>query len=552
MAKTPTYTRVRLRYGRHQILPVMRVLYELVEYRMIYSFHEFELDTDHLELRKSGEPQKIEPQVFSLLELLVSNHHRIVSKDEINQQVWGGRVVSEATLNSRIRSARLAIGDNGKEQKLIKTAHNRGFRFIGDPASSNYVLIQDHLFENHELTNSQNSVGRPSIAVLPFHMLSNDHFHDVYAEAISHEIIVGMSRLHWLHIIARGSSFRFRGADTDISVVGKLLGVRYVLSGSLRIVGKIGICTVELYNSVDGRVIWADEFEGSLEDLLVLKSKVMPRIVAIIESQIQSTEILETKGIATENLDAWATYHRGLWHMFRFNRHDNEIATQLFKRTISMDSQFARAHSGLSFTHFQNAFIGFTRGENNQRVLARKHAEIGFEIDPFDPFVNLTMGRTEMLCGDFEAAIPWLDRCLELRPNYAFAIYSRGLVDAVLGNGLDSQRHSMKALSLSPLDPLLYAMLCCRGLSHLVRGEYALASDWAERGAIRPNSHLLIWTIAAMSHELAGNQVKAEKWVKRIKETDPKFEHSRFFRSFPIHDNHTRSATQNSLMRLGL
>ena len=141
---------------------------------------------------------------------------------------------------------------------------------------------------------------------------------------------------------------------------------------------------------------------------------------------------------------------------------------------------------------------------------------------------------------------------MEYRPSYAFAIYNRGLVDAVLGNGMDSQRRSMKALSLSPLDPLLYAMLCCRGLSHLVRGEYTEASDWAERGAVRPNSHLHIWAIAAMSHELAGNKEKAQKWVTKINKSNSSYNHSQFIRSFPIRHSHTKSIIENSLIRLGL
>jgi len=521
---------------------------------MIYSFDEFELDTNYLELRQNGVSQKIEPQVFSLLELLVSNHHRIVTKDEINQYVWAGRVVSEATVNSRIRSARLAIGDDGKVQRYIKTAHKRGFRFIGDPVSSGDASVQGHLldtFEQEDIHGVNDRQGRPSIAVLPLHLLSNNSQYKVFADAISHELIVELSRLHWLHIIARGSSFRFRSADTDVTLVGKMLGVRYVLSGSLRISNNKGICIVELSNTVDGQVIWADEFEGPIEDLLVIRSKIISRIVAIIETQIQTNEIIETEKLSTENLDAWSAYHRGLWHMYRFNRHDNAVAKTLFQHAIEIDPKFSRAQAGLSFTHFQNAFIGFTNDQSNQCKLAKKHAEFGFEIDPFDPFVNLTMGRAEMLFGDFEASIPWFDRCLEFRPNYAFAIYNRSLVDAVIGNGIDSQRCSMKALSLSPLDPLLYAMLCCRGLSHLVRGEYEPASDWAERGAIRPNSHLHIWVIAALSHELAGNREKAAKWVTKINKNAPKFEHGQFFQSFPFRDNHTRSVATDSLVRLG-
>lgn len=328
---------------------------------MIYNFEDFELDTDYLELRLSGKPQKLEPQVYSLLELLVSNHHRIVSKDEINEHVWVGRIVSDATVNSRIRSARLAIGDNGADQKFIKTTHNRGFRFIGNPVSSEYIPAQDHaeeMLKQLKLDEENKQHGRPSIAVLPLQLLSNDHQYQIFADAISHELIVELSRLHWLHIIARGSSFRFRDANADVSLIGKLLNVEYVLTGSLSVVGKMGICTVELHNSNNGQVIWADEFEGPIEDLLILRSKIVPRIVAIIETQIQTNEILSFEAISTEDLDAWTAFHRGLWHMFRFNQHDNAISGQLFKRAIKLDPKFSRAHSGLSFTHFQNAFIG--------------------------------------------------------------------------------------------------------------------------------------------------------------------------------------------------
>jgi TolB-like protein/tetratricopeptide (TPR) repeat protein len=521
---------------------------------MIYSFEDFELDTDYLELRKSGEQLKIEPQVYSLLELLISNHHRVVSKDEINQHVWAGRIVSEATVNSRIRSARLAIDDNGTTQRFIRTTHNRGFRFIGNPVSSEYVETQVRAEETVEQSKSgedSDQHGRPSIAILPLQLLNNDHQYQIFADAISHELIVELSRLHWLHIIARGSSFRFKGANADVSAIGKLLNVHYVLTGSLSIAANMGVCTVELHDTSDGQVIWADEFEGPIEDLLVLRSKIVPRIVAIVETQIQTNEISTSDTISTENLDAWAAYHRGLWHMYRFNQHDNAISENLFKRAIKLDPKFSRAHSGLSFAHFQNAFIGFTPDHDEQCNLARVHAEIGFELDPFDPFANLTMGRVAMLFGDFESSISWFDRSLEYRPSYAFAIYNRGLVDAVLGNGVDSQRLSMKAISLSPLDPLLYAMLCCRGLSHVVRKEYSEASDWAERGAIRPNSHLHIWAIAAMSHELAGNTEKARKWVMKINEAEPKFENTQFFQSFPIRDIGTKLITKESLIRLG-
>jgi len=520
---------------------------------MIYRFHNYELDTGYLELRKSGVRQKVEPQVFALLELLISNSQRVVSKAEINEHVWADRIVTDATVNSRIRSARLAIGDTGKHQKFIQTLHNNGFRFIGNPTISDRVSVQNYeigALSETDVVDVADDPPRPSIAVLPFLLIGGEPKHRFFADAVSHEIIVELSRLHWLHITARGSSFRFRNHSTDICKVGKILQVRYVLTGSLRIADGFGICAVELLKTVDGSVVWADEFEGPIEDLLELQLKIVPRVVAIIEGQIQSAEARNSASIPTEDLDAWAAYHRGLWHMYRFNHHDNQIAGQMFKRAITNENSFARAYCGLSFTHFQNAFVGFTNDTENQRRLAKKTADRGFELDTFDPFANMTMGRTEMLFGNYGESIPWFERCLDLNPNYAFAHYSRGLADAVLCNGSDSQSHTMKAISLSPFDPLLYAMLCCRGLSHMVRGEYDAACDWAERGAIRPNSHKHIWAITAVAHELAGNREKAKQWAAKLKRVDASFSPDQFIASLPLGDDDTRADAIRSLKRL--
>ncbi len=534
---------------------------------MIYRFDEFELDTDRFELRRNGDIQPVEPQVFSLIELLVANHERMVDKDEINQRVWGGRVVSEAVLSSRIRSARRALGDDGKAQRLIRTVHNRGFRFVGGVAAENLVVpalrAADAAVTTGEEPAGQALVratapaagvepGRPSIAVLPFQMLGGGERYQTLADALAHDVIIELSRLHWLFVIARGSSFRFRGPDVDLAAAAEMLGVRYILTGSVMLDGRTSIVTAELSQADDGRVLWADRLEGPLDDLLTLRLTIAARIVTALEVRIPINEANRAAALPTENLDAWSAYHRGLWHMYRFNGHDNEIATRLFERAISVDGKFARAHAGLSFTHFQNVFLGYTRDTDNDRRLTRVHADRSLELDPLDPFANLTMGRVDMLNGDLDQSAAWFDRSIELSPNFAFAAYNRAWVDAIVGRGSESEETVTRAMALSPLDPMHYAMLSTRALSHIVREDYPTASEWAERGANAPNAHVLIFAIAALAHGLAGNQAAAERWASRLREPKSGYTQAKFFRAFPFRDDAVRARAKSAFGKLGL
>ncbi len=535
---------------------------------MLFVFEDFELDADQLELRRAGESCAVEPQVFAILELLVSNAHRVVSKEEINEQVWGGRIVSEAALSSRIRSARKAIGDNGKAQRLIKTIRDRGFRFVGEVVASGSPSVSlaplsqratDTLATDPtslataagptiETSTQQSKAG---IAVLPLAMLGDDPRHAPLADAISHEVITELSRLHWLHVIARGSSFRFRGTEIDVRDVGRVLGVRYVLTGSLAIFGSATVVTLELADATDGSAIWADRMENELDDLLGLRTVISSQVATSIEGRIISAEASRAASLSTENLDSWSAYYRGLWHVYRFNAHDTEVAAHLFRKAIALDESFARAHSGLSFAHFQNAFVGYRTDRPEQLRRAREHADKSYELDPLDPFINLTMGRTQMLHNDWESATRWFERCTQMNPNYSLAYYHSALANAVAGDGETGPGHIVKAISLSPIDPLHYAMCTARGLSHMVQGDYAEARDWAERGALAPGAHVHIWAIAAMTHELAGDHSAAERWGDRVRDREPAYTKDRFFRSFPIHQDRARAIASEAFERLG-
>lgn len=524
---------------------------------MIYKFENIEIDTDRFELRQDGMAQKVEPQVFALVEFLVANHDRMVSKDELNLRIWGGRVVSDAVVNSRIRSARLVIGDNGKAQRLIQTVRGRGFRFVGEPAMENRYTVE---LSGHDDKPKQVPTGQstdaattddgPSIAVLPFQILGAGQRYEMLADAVAHEVIVELSRLHWLFVIARGSSFRFRGPNVDLGAAREVLKVRYFLTGGVAIDDRRSVVTVELVHSGDNRILWAERFEGAVDDLLELPRTIASRIVTELDFRIPMLEASQAVSLPTANLDSWSAYHRGLWHMFRFNAHDNEIAAHMFDRAITADRDFARAHAGLSFTHFQNAFVGYAKDTEAERRLARRHAEKSMALDPLDPFANLSMGRAAMLVGDLDGSRSWFDRCVELYPNYAFAIYNRALTDAITGFGNESELGTKRAMSLSPIDPLRYAMLATRALSHIVRDDHAAAVEWAEKGAVAPNAHVHIRLIAALANKLAGNREAAERWASEVRRTDPRYEQKNFFAAFPFSDEQARSVISKALKDL--
>ncbi|HEY1706834.1 MAG TPA: winged helix-turn-helix domain-containing protein, partial [Rhizomicrobium sp.] len=457
---------------------------------MIYRFGQFELDIAKVELRSQGEVRSVEPQVFNLLALLVENRERLVSRDEIIEKVWDGRVVSDAAIASRIKSARKALGDDGASQRFVKTIHRQGFRFVADTKAARAGSDAAAAVEGG--LPSTDRTYRPSIAVLPFRVIGVPGQYAALGDALPHELITELARLRWLFITARGSSFRLREAAVDACEIGRLLGVRYCLSGTVENAGAILSVTVELVDTRDGHIVWAERFADAVANVHQIREDIRSRILAVLEIQIPLHEAALARLTVSENLDAWSAYHLGLQHMYRFNRKDNAVATALFEQAARLDPGFARAQAGLSFVHFQTAFMHYTDDLAAQIALAHRCAARGLELDPIDPFVNFTMGRTYWLKGDLEGSLAWLERATLISPNYAQGIYARAWTETLAGRGIDGRRHADLAMRLSPLDPLYYAMLGTRAFSHMVAAEDAQAAQWAERAARSPGAHVLI------------------------------------------------------------
>lgn len=522
---------------------------------MIYRFGSFELDMATAELRRDGAACPVEPQVFALLALLVENRERLVSKDEIIEKVWDGRVVSDSAVASRVKTARKAIGDDGKAQRCIRTIHSRGFRFVAEVKAVRGAEMFPAMDTRGPATTtgtapvgeSAEPSSRPSIAVLPFHLTGDPGPYAAFADALPHDLILDLSRLRWLFVTARGSSFRLRMADADITEIGRLLGVQYCLTGSMAVAGSGLDVTVALVDTRDGRVVWADRYTSQVGDVHQVRSEIRGRILAALEIHIPLHEAELARMQVTESLDAWSAYHLGLQHMYRFNRTDNAAATALFQKAVSLDPRFARAHAGLSFVHFQNAFLHHTDDLAGEIDLARRFAERGVELDPLDPFVNFTMGRSYWLEGDLDRGLSWLERATSISPNYAQGIYARAWTETLAGRGLEGREHVDLAMRLSPLDPLHYAMQGTRAFTHVAVGEDAQAAYWAERAARSPGAHVLIAMIATACHALAGDMARAAFWAANVRERKPSLTRDDFFRAFPMKAEQVRQRVSDAL-----
>jgi DNA-binding winged helix-turn-helix (wHTH) protein len=516
---------------------------------MIYRFAGFELDTGNVELRGNGEPCHMEPQVFGLLTLLVENRERLVSRDEIIEKVWDGRIVSEAAISSRVKSARQALGDDGRAQRFIKTIHGRGFRFVGDIQVGS-VGGGTHPHGGELEVESARPISRPSIAVLPFRQIGAPGPYAAMAEALPHELIAELSRLRWLFVTARGSSFRLHDID-DMGEVGRLLGVRYGLSGTVETTTTSLEVTVELSDTRDGCLVWADRFSAPIDEVHRVRSEIRARVLATLELRIPLHEASVARLSVSEDLDAWSAYHLGLQHMYRFNQTDNATAVGLFERAVGLDPGFARAHAGLSFVHFQTAFLHHTADLTGARSVSRQRAERAVELDPLDPFVNFAMGRTFWLEGDLESSLPWLERATSISPNYAQGLYARSWTECLAGRSLEARELVDSAMQLSPLDPLYYAMVGTRAFSHIALGEDAEAADWAERAARSPGAHVLIAMIAVVAHGLAGHEELGAHWAANVRSRNPALTRDDFFHAFPMRVEATRSRVSQALERRG-
>ena len=482
---------------------------------MRYLFEKCTLDTDRRELRRGANLVALEPQVFDLLVHLIRHRDRVVSKDDLLESVWHRRAISESALFNRINAARSAIGDTGDRQRLIKTLPRRGLRFVG--------AVREEDGRPVETGPHKPPLGladKPSIAVLPFVNLGGDPEQEYFIDGVVEDITTALSRNRAFFVIARNSSFTYKGKPVDTGQVARELGVRYVLEGSVRRSGSRVRVTGQLIEAESGRHLWADRFDGDLGDIFDLQDQLVSSVVGSLAPQLEKAEIERAKLNLTGDLAAYDFYLRGLAHWNRWTGKDNAKALRLFNAAIAKDRDFSTSYGlAASCHHFAKAngwAASFDEAEISR--LVERAADIGTD----DAVALCWAGHVHAyFFRDLDRALLLIDRALYLDVNLAVAWQRSGWVRGYAGDPDGAIESLNKAMRLNPLDPRVFLAQSAMAFAHFIAGRDDEAARWAAMALrVKPNwLPALRMTIA--SNAMRGHAEHAKRALSAYLRIDP-------------------------------
>jgi TolB-like protein len=416
---------------------------------------------------------------------------------------------------------------------LTERARARALRATpASPPETSATLTVVHPSLSTPAPSATGTPRRASVAIMPFVELASLPTSNQLGHGLTDDIITRLAKLRALFVIARGTTYALGERGIEPLEAGRILGIDYVVSGRIRRGGPGVSLTVELAETAQSRIVWTDELACEAEGTFAVLDAIVNRIVAAIAEEIETAECQRAILKPPSSLDAWEAYHRGLWHMYRFRGPDNRDAERFFRTSLELDPTFARAHAGLSFTHFQNVFLGLTPDRDRQLKLALETAAESLATDDRDPAAHWAMGRALWLGGNQDESMRELQRSIELSPNFALGHYTLGFVQAQSGDPRRAIESTNTSRELSPFDPLQFGMLCSRAVAHLRLSELEEAAEWALRAISRPNAHAHILAIAATSLALANRRDEARPLVARIRREVAAYDVETLLRAF--------------------
>jgi TolB-like protein len=521
---------------------------------LLYSFEDHVLDTTRRELRRGTVLVPVEPQVFDLLEYLIQNRNRVVSKDDLIEAIWNGRVISESALSNRLNAARSAIDDTGKDQRLIRTLPRRGVRFVGSVRDEETPAAEIPLERwPGPVRPAPPLPDRPSIAVLPFQNMSGHPDQEYFADGVVEDIIGALSRLRRLFVIARNSSFVYKGRTVDVRQVGRELGVRYVLEGSVRKAANRVRLTGQLIDVASGVHISSDRFDGDVEDIFDLQDRLAASVVGAILPKLEQAEIERAQCKPTESLDAYDYFLRAMASFYQRDRAATDEALRLFNRAIEYDSGFAAAYGMAAWCYAWRKMNGWMTDHRQEIAEAARLARRAVDLGKDDAIALARGGHAlAFVAGDLDSGVVFLDRALALNPNFAPAWTLSGWLRAYRGEPDVAIEHHARAMRLSPLDPIVYHMQVGTAFAHVLAGRYAEALPWAETPFRAEPDYLPAAGVTAAARALAGHVEQARQAMQHLRRIDPALRISNLKERHPIRRPEDLARFADGLRKAGL
>jgi TolB-like protein/Tfp pilus assembly protein PilF len=450
----------------------------------------------------------------------------------------------------------LERGETAQAMKLFETLKDRLHAELGVKPEPETMRLQDALRQGRPAPTAASPAdpsGKPSIAVLPFQNLSGDPEQEYFADGMVEEIIIALSRLRWLFVIARNSSFTYRNRAVDVRQIGRELGVRYILEGSVRKAANRVRITGQLLDVSTGAHLWAERFDGTLEEVFDLQDQVATKVVGAIAPKLEQAEIERAKRKPTESLDAYDHYLRGLASVYRWTKCDSDEALLHFSQAIALDPDYASAYGMAARCYSARKVSGWAddiaRETAEAARLAKKVAQIGRD----DAVALYTAGMALAYCvGELDDGAAMIERALTLNPNAAWAWLFSGWAKIWLGEPEQALERIARAAALSPQDPQFFNMHTATAWAHLLAGRYGEAQRWAQLALTEQPEYVNALYVLAASHALAGQLAPAQDAMARLQKFDPGARIALLLQRYPFRRHEHLAQVADGLRRAGM
>lgn len=522
---------------------------------MIFQFGQHSLDTETVELKAGSVAVDLEPQTFLLLQFLIENRDRVVSKDEIFEAVWEGRIVADSTLGFAVNAARRAVDDDGKAQAVIRTFPRRGFRFVAPVVDAQVAVVIDEAGTNDPLTPRQKApspsdeppdgtaatrpgaarrwrmpaiaavlvviiaagglawwqswferdqplteLEKPSIAVLPLDNLSGDPEQEIFVAGLNEDLNNALSRVPELLVISPNSTSAYKGKTVDVKLVAKELGVRHVVEGSVQRSGDRLRVTMQLIDGRNGANIWSERYDRNVTDLFDLQDEIVKKVLVELQVKLTTGDSARIYSRGTDNLEAWLLNVEAMDEGFKFTPETNARARTLFQAAIDADPNWASPVGGLAWTYREAVRRGWSKSVEEDRRRGISLALKTIEMDPNEPLGYINLGNFYIESGRYEEGIALREKAIEIAPNHFFALVGLAWQLPFVGEEKRALDLYERAKTISPLHPAW--LTASEAFALHVDGQHERAIEAYKKSIAGINFPILHGRLAAIYAEL--------------------------------------------------